>query len=58
VFSIEENLTFSRVPENTQHFASREGIARDAGQRPWNTGRPRKYGTVGNPTGLTTGCIV
>ena len=45
-----KTLTFSRVPENTGHFASREGIARDAGQRPWNTGRPGKYGTVGNPT--------
>jgi len=45
-----QNLTFSRVPENAGHFASWEGIARDTGHRPWNMGRPGKYGMVGNPS--------
>ena len=31
------------------HLASREGLGRDAGQWGQNTGRPGKYGTVGNP---------
>jgi len=39
----------SRAYENTGHFASREGISRDAGHMGRNTGCPGKYGTVGNP---------
>jgi len=34
MYSFHFHVTFSRVPENTGHFASREGIARDAGHRP------------------------
>jgi len=39
----------SRAYEKTGHFASREGISRDAGHMGRNTGCPGKYGTVGNP---------
>ena len=39
----------SRAYENTGHFASREGISRDAGHMGQNTGCPGKYWTVGNP---------
>ena len=39
----------SRAYEKTGHFASREGISRDAGHMGRNTGFPGKYGTVGNP---------
>ena len=35
--------------QKTGHLASREGLGRDAGQWGQDTGRPRKYGTVGNP---------
>jgi len=41
----------SRAYEKTGHFASREGISRDAGHMGRNTGCPGKYGTVGNPSG-------
>ena len=34
----------------TGNFASRENLGRDAEQRGQDTGRPGKYGTVGNPT--------
>jgi len=33
----------------TGHLASREGLGRVAGQWGLDTGRPGKYGTVGNP---------
>ena len=36
--------------ENTGQFSSREDPSRDSGHRPRNTGRPGKYGTVGNPS--------
>ena len=39
----------SRAYEKLGHFASREGISRDAGHMGRNTGCPGKYGTVGNP---------
>ena len=39
----------SRAYEKAGHFASREGISRDAGHMGRNTGCPGKYGTVGNP---------
>ena len=39
----------TRAYEKTGHFASREGISRDAGHMGRNTGCPVKYGTVGNP---------
>ena len=39
----------SRAYEKMGHFASREGISRDAGHMGRNTGCPGKYGTVGNP---------
>ena len=35
--------------ENKGHFASREDPSPDSGHRPQNTGRPGKYGTLGNP---------
>ena len=38
-----------RVHENTGHFASRKDPSRDAEHGPRNTGRPGKYGAVGNP---------
>ena len=40
----------SRAYEKTEHFASREGISRDAGHMGRNTGCAGKYGTVGNPS--------